>query len=226
MKNLILILLLISTAAFAQNYKVEKVSGNVKALINGDDKWIDLKSGSELGMNSVISTEKNSSVKITSKDIIFNLKESSAISVSNIKKMSTDELLLTLAMEEILNAPRNKNKVKSDNTAVYGTQEGTVPVEMQSTDFGVKRLNGAIQLAENGMKESAIATSKEIYRKYPETKKLSFYRIFFAELLNEKGLYEEALDEYNDIKTLKLSNEEKNKVESAIDEINKKLINK
>jgi hypothetical protein len=50
--------------------------------------------------------------------------------------------------------------------------------------FGIKQLNDAKQL-DNGMK-NAIA-SKEIYRKYPDTKKTQS-RIYFADLLFGSGL--------------------------------------
>ena len=85
-------------------------------------------------------------------------------------------------------------------------------------------MNGAKQLAENGMKESAIVTAKEIFRKYPETKKDSGNRIYFADLLYNRGLYEEAYDEFNDMKSLQLSGEQNSYIKEKLDEIGKKLI--
>ncbi len=57
---------------------------------------------------------------------------------------------------------------------------------------------------------------------------LPSYRIFFADVLYEKGLYEEALGEYLvifKIQTLELNKEQITKVESQIDNINKILLN-
>jgi hypothetical protein len=82
-----------------------------------------------------------------------------------------------------------------------------------------------MQLAENGLMESLVVFSKEIYRKYPETKQIPSYRIFFADVLYEKGLYEEALGEYLDIQKLDLNEEQSLNVETRINHINKILLN-
>ena len=86
-------------------------------------------------------------------------------------------------------------------------------------------MNGAKQLAENGLQESSVVFAKGTYRKYPETKQVASYRIFFADVLYEKGLYEEALGDYLEIQTLELSEEQTTRVESQIDNINKILLN-
>jgi hypothetical protein len=87
------------------------------------------------------------------------------------------------------------------------------------------RLNGAEQLANSGLKESSVVFAKETYRKYPDTKQIPQYRIFFADILYEKGMYEEALGEYFEIEKLELTKEEKTKVESHVNAINKILLN-
>ncbi|MGQ9797886.1 MAG: hypothetical protein ACUVRG_01130 [Ignavibacterium sp.] len=226
MKKILIISLIFSVVAFSQSYKIEKVTGTVKALTNGSDKWIEVKSGTELSANSIINVEKSSSVKISNGNIAVTFKELSAVTLSSIKKMSTEDLLLALAMENILSAPKNPNDNKSQSTAVYGKNEIERNPLITNYEFGIKRLNGAMQLAENGLKESAVIVAKEVYRKYPDTKSLVSYRIFFADILFDKKLFEEALDEYNDILKLQLSTEQKEKVTSRIDEINKRISGK
>lgn len=227
MKYLLVIMLLIPVITFSQTFKVEKVNGKVKILSNGAEQWQDLKQNSEISGNSIISTDKNSSVRIQNDDVLFTLKESSAISTSNIKKMTLDELVLALAMENVINTPRKNNKKNSESTKVYGEKITGNDISLNlSSDFGMKRLNGAKQLAENGMKESAIVTAKEVYRKYPETKKDVSSRIYFADLMYERGLYEEAYDEFNDIKSLNLNQGQIAYVSDKLDQIGKKLIKK
>ena len=58
-------------------------------------------------------------------NIKFTLKESAAVTVDNIKKMTIDDLLLALAMEDMMNAPRKKDENKSKSTQVYGDQNKT-----------------------------------------------------------------------------------------------------
>jgi len=82
-----------------------------------------------------------------------------------------------------------------------------------------------MQLAENDMKESAVVVAKETFRKYPDTKLMSSYRIFFADILFEKGLYSEAFEEFNEIAKLKLSEEDKLKVDKKTETIKKILLN-
>lgn len=226
MKEILILCLLFSLVTFSQSYKVEKVSGTVKALTNGSDKWIEVKSGTELSPNSIINVEKNSSVKISNGNIAVTFKELSAVRISSIKKMSTEDLLLALAMENILSAPKKPNDNKSQSTAVYGKNEIEQNPLITNNEFGIKRLNGAMQLAENGLKESAVIAAKEVYRKYPDTKSFVSYRVFFADILFDKKLFEEALDECNDILKLQLSSEQKEKVTSRINEINKRISGK
>lgn len=224
---ILLFVLTVSQFTIAQTVEIVRVSGNVKFISGSDDQWKDLTQGMKLTSNTVISTEVNSSAKLKNDDLLFTLKESSAIAVSNIKKMSVDDLLLALAMENIINAPRKNNGDKSNNTAVYGTKiTDSETIITPSADFGTKRLNGAKQLAENGMKESAIVTAMEVYRKYPETKKDVVNRIYFADLLLETKLYEEAYDQYTEIKSLKLNDSQEQYLSNKIDEISKKLLNR
>jgi hypothetical protein len=222
MKKL-LIVLMFAGGLSAQTFTVEKVIGDVKYQNGSSETWSTLSSGNTIGDDAVISTGKNSSVLLKGNKVNFNLTESSAVSVSSIKKMNIDELLLALAMEDMMNAPKEIKK-SSDNTAVYGTKEGEKTLLIETDDFGIKRLNGAVQLAENGLEESAVVAAKETYRKYPDTKNLPSYRIYFANILYNKGLYEEALDDYVEIKKLKLNDDEKAIVNEKIESINMKLL--
>jgi hypothetical protein len=222
MKTL-LIILIFAGGLSAQTFTVEKVSGDVKYQNGSSETWSTLKIGTTLKDDAVISTGQNSSVLLKGNKVNFNLNESSAVSLSSIKKMNIDELLLALAMEDMMNAPKEIKK-SSDNTAVYGTKEGESTLQIQSDNFGVKRLNGAVQLAENSLEESAVVAAKETYRKYPDTKDLPSYRIYFANILYDKGLYEEALDEYVDIQKLKLTDKERTNVSEKTESIKMKLL--
>jgi TolA-binding protein len=223
MKKLILILFFTSSL-FAQNFIVKEVSGDVKYQNGNSENWIVLQKGSSVNDDAIIITADNSFVKLEGKDVSFRLTESSAVSVSSIKKMNTDDLLLALAMEDMMNAPKDI-ETNSDNTAVYGTEAGQEnTLFIKSDNFGIKRLNGAVQLAKSNLQESAVVAARETYRKYPETKSISSYRIYFADILYEKGLYEEALDEYVAIQKLQLSEGESAAVNEKTESIKMKLL--
>ena len=221
-----LILLLLVPSLIAQEFKAINVKGTVQYRSGNSEVWAEIKEGTILRSDDFVSTGSKSSLQIKGTENIINIGEFSAVSVSSIKKMSTDDLLLALAMEDMINAPKTNGKNQSSSTATYGDDEGkNKNPEVKKDDFGIKRLNGAMQLAKNGFKESSVVFAKETYRKYPDTKQIPSYRIFFADLLFEKGLYEEALGEYMDIAKLDLSKEEKSKVESQTQSINKILLN-
>jgi len=226
MGKTLLILLLFIPSLTAQEFKVINVNGDVKYRSGTSEVWTELNQGGILKTDDFISTGEKSSVKIKESGNIISIAELSAVSIASIKKMTTDELLLALAMEDMINAPKTNDKGNSGNTAVYGNKEGAgKDTELKADDFGIRRLNGAMQLSKNGLIESSVVFAKETYRKYPETKQVTSYRIFFADILYEKGLYEEALGEYLEIQKLELSKEQNTNVVSKITSINKVLLN-
>lgn len=155
MKKLILILLF-TGSLFAQSFTVEKLSGDVKYQNGDSENWTAINEGTKVNDDAIIVTADNSFVELEGNNVWFKLNESSAVSVSSIKKMNIDDLLLALAMEDIINAPKQINK-NSNNTAVYGTEAGQEnTLLIKSNDFGIKRLNGAVQLAKNNLQESAV----------------------------------------------------------------------
>jgi len=224
MKALI-ILLFFTTSILAQEFKALEIKGDVKYQTGTSEQWFELEEGAMISSSSIVSTGEKSSVKLVNTDNTVILNEQSALSVGSIKNMSTDELLLALAMEDMINVPKTNGNGSSSNTATYGTKEDDKVISVTTDDFGIKRLNGAVQLVKSGLKESSVIYAKETYRKYPDVKNIAGYRIIFADILYEKGLYEEALSEYFEIEKLELSKDERLKVESHENNINKILLN-
>lgn len=226
MKKTLMIVLIITGYLTAQNFIVKNVNGDVKAQIGVNEYWQQVKNNSELDNQTTIMTAKNSDIVLMFGNEKIKINNSSIVSLKGIKKLSTDELLLALALENLINVPDKKDKtINSSNTAVYGKEiNGNKKVIIDKTDFGIMRLNGAKQLSENGYVESAIIQAMETYRKYPDTKVLSNYRIYFADLLIKKNLYEEALTEYNSIAGLSLSDKEKSHTEEQMTFLKKKLL--
>ena len=215
---------ILACSLFAQSYKIEKVQGTVKALIGNSEQWVDVKEGTMVSSSTVLMTDKNALIVLSGRGIKFTLKPSAALSVNSLKRMTIDELLLALAMEEILSTPAKRKDDKSMNTAIYGTNEsGTKTAAIPTNLLGDLKLNGARQLAENGFKETAILTAKETYRKYPETQKNILTRIYFAEQMMQLSLFDEALAEYSQIQNLPLSDPQTKEVHEKLDFLKKKL---
>ena len=89
MKNLILILVFIPGLILPQ-FKVEKLKGTVQIQTGTSEEWSKANVGENIAKNSVVSTGVNSSALISGENISFNLKESSALSLSDLKPMTTD----------------------------------------------------------------------------------------------------------------------------------------
>ena len=225
MKKMFLILFIIAGLLPAQTFIVKKVKGDVKAQIGVSEKWQPVKKGEMLKSETTLMTNKNSGVVLVFGNEKFRIKNSAIVSLKDIKKLTTDDLLLALAMENLIDVPQKRKNNNSPNTAVYGSKiNGKTKAVINENDFGIMRLNGAKQLAENGYVESAIIEAMETYRKYPDTKSLSNFRIYFADLLVKKSLYDEALSEYKKISELKLDKKEKAHVKEQVTFLKKKLL--
>lgn len=223
MKTIIVFLSLLNFIS-AQTYEVEKIKGEVKYISSEQNNWQKVKTISSVSDNSIVSADINSVANIKGDGLSFTLKDGAAINVSSLKKMSIDQLIMALALDKVMSAPRKKENNKSESTSVYGDKLGAANEIIQTNDFGIKRINGAKQLAENGFVESAIVSAKEIFRKYPEVAKDAANRIYFADLLYNKKLYDEALEEYNAIKMLNISEAQKKEIDNKISLINKILL--
>ena len=126
MKSLLIVLLLIAAKLFAQEFTVEKVGGDVQALIGSNEKWTELKAGQKLLGTDLISTGEKSFLQVSDRNNHFVLQENSALRLSSYKKMTLNELLLALATEEIRNIPKSNNNPSTRNTAVYGKDAASV----------------------------------------------------------------------------------------------------
>jgi tetratricopeptide (TPR) repeat protein len=224
-KKSLILFLMVNTIVVAQSFKAADVIGQVKFQSGSEESWSKVEEGFLLNTEAVVVTGRNSTLQLVGNDFNFRLKENSAVSIGSIKKLSLDELLLALAMEDLINAPKKNGNGSSDNTAVYGNEESSEDFpDLNSGPFGIKRLNGAIQLASTGLKESAVIFAKETFRKYPDTKSIPYYRIYFANVLYDKGLYEEALEEFNEIINLDLNEDQQKDVKTALEDIKKILL--
>ena len=226
MKKIKLSLLIIFCTGilWAQDFKVEKVSGNVSILRGTSEEFTPVVKGDILDGTDLLVTDENSFVQLVRNNSRFILNSNAALNLLNIKKVSINDLILALPMEEIRNIPEG-NSGNSKNTAVYGTQENeSGALTVNENVIGIKKLNGARQLAESGYTESAIIVAKETYRKHPATRSRFDERIYFADLLTGLKLYEEALTEYNDVRKLELTEGQKETVTGKIEGIKEALV--
>jgi len=213
-----IILLLGTSIYFAQEFTVQKVTGNVFVQRGVKESVEKINVNFKLNKNDLIITDENSFIQLIGNDgSNFILRANSALGLNYLKKISLNDLLLALTQEEIRAIPRKK--INSANTAVYGSKESAEKKIISETKLGQRKINGAKQLSENGFKESSVLALKETFRKYPETMKIFENRIFFANVLKEIGLKDEAVAEYSKMTEVAKSSTEKAVIQQKIEEI-------
>lgn len=222
---IIIFIAALSSALCAQNYKIENISGNVRVLKGTSENYVKAVKGEALTPSDLVETGEKSSISLKTEAGSFLLKENSALSLNYLKNISKNDLILMLASEEIKAAPEKNKMQKGGSTAVYGADESAkANIKLSKSEMGLKRLNGAKQLAESGFMESSILAAKDTYKKYPSVKDKAAYRIFFADKLAELGLYDEAYSEFSEISALKLTAQEKETINLRLEAIKKKMI--
>lgn len=204
MKKFLIVILFTTINLSAQNFSVEKISGKVHVFRGTSEKFFEVKAGEKLNGNDLVITDEKSYIQLikdgnTPRRII--LQSNSALGLNYVKEISINDLLLALAQEEIRRIPKNTGNGNTKNTAVYGEEiKAAASLNISEGLMGIKKINGAKQLAEIGFKESAVIVAKETFRKYPSTKNIISDRIYFANLLVDLKLYSEAFEEFNEIK--------------------------
>ena len=223
--KLFIIMLITFYSGFAQEFTVEKVTGTVKVLKGTSENWESVKVNDKLSQNDVILTEKRSSITISNDEQKFLLKDNTAIGLNHLRKVTINELILALTLDEIRNVPKIKRNGLSKNTAVYGTEISEMDKSyIKNKDLGEKKIMGAIFLSESGFKESSLIAAKEVFRNYPDISSNFNYRIHFVNIFTDLELYQETLSELNRISKLNLTNEEKAILKTKNEEINSKII--
>lgn len=224
MKSIIIILVTFLTS-FAQEYTIQKFTGTVKVLRGSSEKWENIKLNDKLSENDLVLAEDKSSLTLLKDDQKFVLKANAAIGINHIRKVSINDLILALTLEEIRNVPKIKRNNLSKNTAVYGSEisENSTKSE-KDYDLGEKKINGAKLLNESGYKESSLIAAKEVFRNYPDISANFKNRIYFADILIELELYQEALSEFQRINKLNLTDEEKAILKTENEAISNKIV--
>lgn len=225
MKTIIILLFVAVITTVGQEFTVDKISGTVKVLRDSSEEWQQVNINDKLSVKDLVLTEKKSFIQLSNNNQKFLLKDDAAIGLNYLKKVSKNDLILALALDEIRNVPKIKRNSLSKNTAVYGTDNSAVPTSQMGEDlFGMKKINGAKLLCEAGYRESSVIAAKEVFRNYPSIATDFTSRIYFVNVLSNLELYQESLSEITRIQKLTLTPEQNLTLKNLNDEINAKLL--
>jgi len=225
MKIILIIFCLLFSSVTAQEHKVVKVEGTVKALLDYSEDWITIVKGQSLRPSDIILALKGSELTLKHGDDIIYLAGGAVLSLKFARRMTLNELLLALAMEDIKNIPSGRKKDNSKNTAVYGKNLSEPSDKIKITgDLGRMSFNGALQLAENGYKTSAVAAASETLRIYPETRVMISERLALLRIKISLDLLEEAQKDINELGSIAKTDKDKNELKILQERINSRIL--
>jgi len=225
-----ILIALLSFALFALNaqgqiYKVKKLKGDAQVRHGARENWQKLTSGDTLRPDDTVILWKDAYIEIETGNGIFKSNGGIILNISDLRRLSKEELLLQLAFEEMRNIPDVKSEGQSaKSTGIYGSEiskkEPKIKEAQNLTHFWV---GGVKALFENGFYETASIRAKNLMFKFSELKDNLDLKILVATSLEKIGLYGEAIAEYR--KIISGSNDENlnSKLERKISELKSKI---
>ncbi len=224
---LILTLLIFSLAQSGEQalYVVKKLKGEAQVRHGVKENWEKISPGDTLKPDDTILLNKSAYIEIESNGISFKSNGDIIINISDLRRLSKEELLLQLAFEEMKNAPEKKmEKINTKSTGIYGTD-----IAGQKTEFKTRAnqsklwVNGVKALFQNGFYETASIRAKSLMLKFDELKDNIELAIIIATSLEKLEIYGEAISEYNKILSISKDESLSQKIERKIQELKIKL---
>ena len=224
----LLVLTVIVSSMTRADLRVSAVKGEIYVRHNVQEQWVRVAVGDLLKPDDSIMSGGKSSATIN----IDNVKkvvvpELAIIDCADLRVLSTGDLLLKLAMEQVRSLPngaKGKELQIPRTTIVHGESKGvrSQPVSTPNPVAGSLQLNGTRVLFDQGYYATCILKTKHVLRLHPDVEKKTEARLLVASALENLRLEEEALNEYNTLKSERLSPRERVLVEKKVATLAKK----
>lgn len=224
----ILLIYLAGSLSVSAQFKIVFIKGEIKVRYGMNEQWQDLKSDAILKLEDAISVGKKSSVVIqVSEDKKILIPEQSIIELSDLRRLTKEDLLLKLAMDKILTVPPQQRKydlMPAPAAVIHGENKNVVNLGDKKTfESAMKILKGARVLYEHNFYGTCALRIKEVFRLYPDVQNEYEYKLIAARSLEKSELYDEALNEYVSISLEKLDPQQRDIVKESINILRKKL---
>jgi hypothetical protein len=223
----LLILSFISHSVSSENYtyKVKKLNGTAQVRHGAREVWEKLSVGDTLRPTDTIFLDKNSYIEIEGAKTFFKSNGSLIINISDLRRLSKEELLLQLAFEEMKAIPEmKKDKPNARSTGIYGAdiekEKTTLKAGWNSAKFWA---SGVKALFENGFYETASIRAKDLMSRFDELKDDIELKMIIATSLEKLELYGEAISELNKIILTSRDPNLNSKIERKIQDLKLKL---
>lgn len=226
MKKIIyyLLILTLTSLSYGADIKIVAVKGTVLARHNIQEEWKTVHVGDILKPEDSIELMRKSSVTILLDGMKkLTIPEFVIIDLSDLRMLTQEELLLKLAMEKVRSVPIRDDDGKlliPTTTTVHGTnKENRLTPQSIASDNGLMQLNGAKVLYENRFYATCVLKVKEVFRLNPELAVNVETRLMVANALEKMDLKTEALSEYIELSSEKISKTQRSFIELRIEQL-------
>jgi hypothetical protein len=181
---------------------VERLQGDVQVRYGIEEEWRSAVAGDTLRPEDTIRTGKDAFAVLRLHDgTRYRLPAEAMVDGTDFRTMNRQELLLRLAMEDMLSVPDriDDDRPAPRTTVLHGSVRGRsdTPGRPGDTQDARFRLNGARFLIEQEYTGTAVLKLRETLRLYPEGDYRPDALLLAAESLEGMQLYEEAVRYYS-----------------------------
>ncbi|MDI6767978.1 MAG: hypothetical protein QME52_14250 [Bacteroidota bacterium] len=219
-----LLILTLTSLSYGADIKIVAVKGTAMVRHNIQEEWKTVSVGDVLKPEDSIELKRKSSVTILLDGMKkLTIPEFVIIDLSDLRMLTQEELLLKLAMEKVRSVPTRDDDGKlliPTTTTVHGTNKESTPTPQSIvSDNGLMQLNGTKVLYENRFYATCVLKAKEVFRLNPELAVNVETRLMVANALEKMNLKTEALSEYIELSSEKLSQTQRSFIEHRIEQL-------
>ncbi len=210
----IAVLLLVEAHCVFAGAKIIKISGDVKVRRGLEEAWQNATVGMLLEDIDSILTGANSEVALVTADgVNFKLGESSALDLSDLRKITKQEMFLYLMSKKVqkIEPGTGRTKLRIGNVSVvHGESKAksdSTPVEQSNPNFWITEKNGAIALHDQQYYPNSIIKIHKILDKYDPIQDCGELQYYLGKSFEQIENTGQAIDAYQEV--VRLHDEQK-----------------
>jgi len=213
---------LIAVPLLAKDFLVKAVRGVVEVRRGVSEEWKMVKVGDLLRPEDSMRTGKSSSATIECDAKRLAIPALTMLDLSDVRQMSQEDFLLSLAMENILSVPpRESDEITIPSAAVlHGSNKAKEDADpFSQASVGRMQLQGAKVLFDNTYYATSVLKTKATLRNNPDLRANYSARILVAQAFEKLKLNNEAITEYSLLAKENLTASQRKVVQDSLDRL-------
>jgi hypothetical protein len=185
-------------------FTLERFEGDVQVRQGVAEVWLDVVPGLKLRPEDTVRTGRNAFAVLRRDDgVRYRIPPETIIDGADLRNIDREELLLLLAVEDMLSVPDriNEDRPVSRTTVLHGSPRGRITEEIGGTDPTTAefRINGARFLISQNYHGTAVLKIRETLRLFPAGEYRVGAMMIAAESFESMELFEEATRYYRTV---------------------------